>query len=193
MAKIHESIEGYADMTAEQKLAALEALDQPENKPDPETNKLKTQLSKANTEAAELKRKLQERMTEEEKRKQQEEEERQKMAEELETLRKEKTVASYKASYLSMGYDEATAEDTAKAMADGDMTKVFANQKAFQEAHDKAVLAGAVKTTPTPPAGTPGSDTVTAEQFAKMGYTERAKLRSENPDLYETLMGRKKT
>lgn len=190
MAKIHESIEGYESMTAEEKLKALEALEQPENKPDPETSKLKTQLSKANTEAAELKRKLQEKMTEEEKRKQQEEEERQKMAEELESLRKEKTIASYKASYLSMGYDEATAEASAKAMADGDMTTVFANQKAFQEAHDKAVLAGAVKTTPTPPAGTPGSATVTAEQFAKMGYSERAELRKTQPETYEALMGR---
>lgn len=193
MAKIHETIEGYADMTAEQKLAALEALDQPEVKPDPEAAKLKTQLSKANSEAAELKRKLQEKMTEEEKRKEQEEEERKKILEENAALKKDKMVASYKASYLAMGYDEATAEASAKAMADGDMAAVFANQKAFQEAHDKAVLAGAVKTTPTPPAGTPGSATVTAEQFAKMGYTERAKLRAENPDLYETLMGRKKT
>jgi DNA repair exonuclease SbcCD ATPase subunit len=191
MAKITEMITGYADMTAEEKLAALEALDQPEVKPDPEASKLKTQLSKANSEAAELKRKLQEKMTEDERKAQEAEEAQKKMQEELESLRKEKTVAGYKASYLAMGYDEALAEDTAKAMADGDMSKVFANQKAYQEARDKAVLAGAVKSTPTPPAGKPAAQAVTAEQFEKMGYSERAKLRKEQPELYETLMGRK--
>ena len=192
MAKIHETIEGYENMTAEEKLAALEAIDQPEQTPDPEVARLKTQLSKANGEAAEYKRKLQEKMTADEKKAQEEEENRKQMQEELTTLRKEKTVAGYKASYLAMGYDEALAEATATAMAEGNMTQVFANQKAFQEAHDKAVLAGAVKTTPTPPAGSTGSATGTAEQFAKMGYSERVELRKTQPELYETLMGRSK-
>lgn len=186
MAKITESIAGYDKMTAEEKLAALEALDQPENKPDPEAAKLKTQLSKANTEAAELKRKLQEKMTEDEKRKQQEEEERQKMAEELESLRKEKTVASYKASYLSMGYDEATAEATAQAMADGDMETVFANQKTFLEAHDKAVLAGAVKKTPAPPAGSGTAAPMTKDDIFKIVDTqERQQAIAEHIDLFQ--------
>lgn len=193
MAKITELIQGYADMTAEEKLAALEALDQPENKPDPEVNRLKTQLSKANSEAADYKRKLEEKMTADEKKAADEAEAKQKMEEEIKTLRRDKQISSYKASYLAMGYDEALAEDTASAMTDGNMEKVFANQRAFQEAHDKAVLAGAVKKTPTPPAGNPGSSAVTAEQFAKMGYSERAELRKTQPELYETLMGRKPT
>lgn len=187
MAKIHESIEGYKDMTAEQKLAALEALDQPETKPDPETAKLKTQLSKANTEAAELKRQLQAKMTEDEKKAQAEAEEKQKMQEELETLRKEKMVASYKASYLAMGYDEATAEDTANAMADGNMDKVFANQKAFLETHDKAVLAGAVKKTPAPPAGSGKPATpMTKEEIFKIKDTlERQQAIADNIELFQ--------
>ena len=187
MAKITESIAGYDKMTAEEKLAALEALEQPENKPDPEAAKLKTQLSKANTEAAELKRKLQEKMTEDEKKAQEAEESSRKMMEELETLRKEKTVASYKASYLSMGYDEATAEATAKAMADGDMEKVFQNQKAFLEAHDKAVLAGAVKTTPTPPAGSGNpAAPMTKEEIYKIQDTlERQAAIAANIELFQ--------
>lgn len=193
MAKVTELIQGYADMTAEEKLAALEALDQPENKPDPEVNRLKTQLSKANSEAADYKRKLEEKMTADEKKAADEAEAKKQMEEEIKTLRRDKQISSYKASYLAMGYDEALAEDTASAMTDGNMEKVFANQKAFQEAHDKAVLAGAVKTTPTPPAGSSGNATVTAEQFAKMGYSERVELRKTQPELYETLMGRKPT
>lgn len=193
MAKVTELIQGYADMTAEEKLAALEALDQPENKPDPDVNRLKTQLSKANSEAAEYKRKLEEKMTADEKKAADEAEAKKQMEEEIKTLRRDKQISSYKASYLAMGYDEALAEDTASAMTDGNMEKVFANQRAFQAAHDKEVLAGAVKKTPTPPAGNPGSTAVTAEQFAKMGYSERAELRKTQPDLYETLMGRKPT
>lgn len=187
MAKITESIAGYADMTAEEKLAALEALDQPENKPDPEAAKLKTQLTKANTEAAELKRKLQEKMTEDEKKAAEAAEESRKMMEELTTLRKEKMIASYKASYLSMGYDEATAEDTAQAMVDGDMDRVFANQKAFLETHDKAVLAGAVKTTPAPPpgAGKPAAPKTKEEIFKIKDTLERQQAIAENMDLFK--------
>lgn len=187
MAKITESIAGYADMTDAEKLAALEALDQPEAKADPEAAKLKTQLSKANSEAAELKRQLQAKMTEEEKKAQEAAEAQRKIMEELETLRKEKMVASYKASYLSMGYDEAAAEETAKAMADGDMEKVFQNQKAFLETHDKAVLAGAVKTTPTPPAGSGNpAGPMTKEEIFKIKDTlERQAAIAANIELFQ--------
>lgn len=185
MAKITESIKGYDTMTPEEKLAALEALEAPEVNTD--ANKLKTQLSKANSEAAELKRKLAEKMTEQEKKDAEAAEAQKKIMEELEGLRKDKAIAGYKASYLSMGYDEKLAEETAKALADGDMTKVFANQKAYQESHDKAVLSGAIKTTPTPPAGTPGAATVTAEQFAAMDYDARVKLFNEQPEVYKEL------
>lgn len=41
----------------------------------------------------------------------------------------------------------------------------------------------------TPPAN--GGSTVTSEQFAKMKYNERVKLHAENPELYNTLAGRK--
>lgn len=187
MAKITEGIAGYADMTAEEKLAALEALDAPENKPDPEAAKLKTQLSKANSEAAELKRKLQEKMTEDEKKRAEEEESRKQMQEELEALRKDKLIAGYKASYLAMGYDEATADDTAKALAEGNTDKVFANQKAFLEAHDKAVLAGAVKKTPAPPAGSGNSAVpMTKEEIFKIkDTTERQQAIADNIELFQ--------
>ena len=58
-------IEGYADMTAEQKLAALEAYE-PEVIPteSPEVEKLKRTISKINSEAADYKKQLRERQTE---------------------------------------------------------------------------------------------------------------------------------
>ena len=194
MAKIVEQIAGYADMTAEQKLAALEALEAPETGggDGAEVTKLKRQLSQANSEAADFKRQLQAKMTEQEKKDAAAAEEQKKILLELETLRKEKTVAGYKASYLSMGYDDALAGETAQALADGDMNKVFANQRSFQEAQTKSVLAGAIKTTPTPPGGNPGA-TVTQAQFDAMGYEARAKLHKESPDLYNELAGNKES
>ena len=75
------------------------------------------------------------------------------MKTELETLRREKTLSSYKASYLSQGYDEALAEATATAMVDGDMDTVFANMKKHSDGMEKSLRAKILKETPTPPAG----------------------------------------
>ncbi len=58
MAKIDTTkIEGYAGMTAEQKLAALEAFELPDNN-SAELERLKNAVSKANSEAAEYKKQL---------------------------------------------------------------------------------------------------------------------------------------
>ena len=69
MAKIDTSkIEGYANMTAEQKLAALEAYDHPD--PDLTGFVEKSKLDKATAEAAEWKRKHNALLSDEDKRKQ---------------------------------------------------------------------------------------------------------------------------
>lgn len=156
MAKIDTSkIEGYAEMTPEQKLAALEGFEYEDN--SAELEKQKNALSKANSEAAEWKRKHNALLSEEEKKKQEDADKLAQMEQELADLRKGKTVADYKASSCP-GYDEALAEDTAKALADGDSAKVFANQSKFLEEYAKKVKADAIKKTPKPGAGS-GSGT----------------------------------
>ena len=120
-------IENYANMTAEEKIAALEAFEYEVDNSDVE--RLKAAVSKANSEAAELKRQLKARMTEDE---QKEAERAAKEAEKdalLESLKKDKAVSESKARFLGLGYDEKLAAETAKALADGDMDKVFANQQ----------------------------------------------------------------
>ena len=137
-------IEGYAEMTPEEKIAALEGYEFAEadnkEKPKPETAKsnseierLKAALSRANSEAAESKRQLKARMSAEEQEAAEREERDRKLQEELEQLRKEKTVSGFTAKYLKLGYDEELAVATATAMADGDTDTVFANQAAFIE------------------------------------------------------------
>ena len=85
------------------------------------------------------------------------------------TLKKEKTVASYKAEFLGLGYDEKTAAETAKALADGDMSKVFTNQKAFLESQKKVIQAEALKKQPELSGGTPpNKETLEQQEVAKL-------------------------
>nr|DAP28768.1 MAG TPA: Major head protein [Caudoviricetes sp.] len=153
MAKIDTSlIEGYADMTPEQKFAALEAFEYEDNAA--ELEKQKNALSKANSEAAEWKRKHNALLSEEEKKKQEDADKLAQMEQELADLRKGKTISEYKAKFVAQGYDETLAEETAQALADGDSAKVFANQSKFLEEYAKKVKADALKKTPKP---TPGA------------------------------------
>ena len=183
MAKIDTSkIEGYADMTAEEKLKVLEEFEYDDNAA--EVQRLKNLNSKANQEAAEWKRKHKELLTEDERKKSEREDAFKDMEEELKTLRREKQVSSYQNKLLSNGYDEKLAKATAEAMADGDMEKVFANQKTFLEAHDKAYKAELMKETLNPSGGG-STEYKTKDDIMKIKDTsERQRAIAENPELF---------
>lgn len=142
------SIEGYAEMTAEQKLAALEAFEYEDN--SSELERLKNAVSKANSEAADWKKKHNALLSEEDQKKQKADETLAEMQKELETLRKDKTVSDYTAKYIALGYDKELAADTAKAMAEGDMAKVFANGEKHKEAMEKKIKEDLINKTPKP-------------------------------------------
>ena len=157
MAKIDTTqIPGYAEMSAEDKLKALEAFEYDDNAA--EVERLKGVVSKANSEAAGWKKKHNELLTEDERKKQEDADALANMKKELDELRKDKTISEFKAKLIAQGYDEALASDTAQAMADGDTAKVFANQGKFLEDYAKKVKADAMKKTPKPPAGDGSSD-----------------------------------
>lgn len=152
MAKIDTAlIPGYAEMTAEEKLKALEEFEF--NDYSSELEKLKNAVSKANSEAAGWKRKHNELLSEDERKKQEQEDKLTAMERELADLRKEKTVSQYATKLIAQGYDEALAAATAQAMADGDSATVFANQSKFLEEFAKKIKADVMKKTPKPPAG----------------------------------------
>lgn len=171
MPKIDTSlIEGYADMTPEQKLAALEGYEYDDH--SEELERQKAAVTKANGEAAEWKRKHTALLSEEEKKKQEDADKLASMEKELAELRKGKVVSDYKAKFVAQGYSEELADETAKALADGDMTKVFANQQKFLTDYAKGVKAEALKGTPKPPAGGGSTDVDFAkkiEEAQKMG------------------------
>ena len=152
MAKIDVSkIEGFSEMTAEQKLAALETYEIPA--PDYSGYVKKDVYDKATSDLAEWKRKHNALLSEEDKKKQENEEELTTLRKRVEEMEKEKLISGHKARFLALGYDETLADETAKAMANGETDKVFANQKKFLETHDKAYKAQLMGQTSTPPAG----------------------------------------
>ena len=187
MAKIDVSkIEGYENMTPEQKIAALEGYDTPD--PDYSGYVKKDVFDKTASELAEKKKQLQAKMTEDEAAKQKEQEEREKLQKDYEALLHKTTVSGNKAKLLAMGYEEKLATETAEAMANGDTEKVFANQQKHLEAYGKKIRAEALKDTPKP---TPDGDgkTMTLKTLRAMTPQERYQYSVEHPTEYKELYG----
>ena len=173
-------------MTAEEKLAALEAFEMPD--PDFSGWVKKEALDKAASEAANFKKQLRERMTEEEAAKAKAAEETAAIRAELESLRADKAVSEYTAQFMGIGYDEALAKSTAAALQKGDVATMFKNHAKFVEDREKALKAELLKDTPTPPAGE-GSKGVTKEDFTKLSLAEKAQFAEKNPELYKEFYG----
>ena len=179
-------IEGYAEMTPEQKVEALEKFKYNDLTKDLE--KAKEAISKANSEAADWKRKHNALLSDEEQKKATEDEEKKAMLEKIALLEKNAEKAEYSKKLLALGYDEALATETAEAFANGDMEAIFANQKIFLDAHDKGLTAKLMGGGIEPPAGS-GSVTLTKEEFRKLSDKDRVKFANEHPDEYKNLYG----
>ena len=179
-------IEGYETMSAEEKLAALEALDIPE--PDMTGWVKKEVLDKATSEAAKYKREMRERMSAEEAAQAKAAEDMANIMSELEALREEKSVSEYTAQFLGLGYDEALAKATATALQKGDMGTLFKNHAKFVQGREKVLRAEMLKDTPKPPAGD-GTKVFTKNDFEKMNLVEKAKFAEEHPEQYNEFYG----
>ena len=149
------TITGYADMTAEEKLAALEGFEFEAPKQTDEAEKLKAALSKANSEAAEWKRALREKQTEQERAEAERAEREKAVEEELRALRRDKTVSGFVAQCLTLGYDKELAQQAAEAMADGNAEAILACQQSFLEAKKRELEASALNRQPGLTPGAP--------------------------------------
>lgn len=163
-------IEGYADMSPEQKLAALEGYDVEVPGPDTsEIQRLKEAVSRANSEAADYKKQLRAKQTDDEAKAAEDAKAREAMQQELESLRRDKAIGAYQAKFLELGYDAADAADAAKALQAGDFDKVFAVQAAFIDATKKAAVAGALDHQPGLTPGEPiGKEAQKQAEIAKL-------------------------
>lgn len=172
-------------MTFEEVESALESVTIPEDN-SAEIERLKNALSKSNSEAAGYKKQLREKMTEDEQKKQKEQEEREELQNKYDKLLRESVIAKNKAKLVALGYEEALADETAEAMADGDSEKVFANQQKHLTSFEKKVRAEALKNTPKPtPDGDPKA--MTLEKLRKMSPQERYEYSVKNPEDYKAL------
>lgn len=151
-------IPGYAEMSAEDKLKALEAyeFDVPAKDND-EVMKLKTALSNANSEAKKWKDELRAKQTEAERAEAERAEREKAVEDELRTLRRDKTVSGFVAQCLALGYDKDLALRAAEAMADNDAAAIMACQQDFLEAKKKELEAAALNKQPTLTPGTPAT------------------------------------
>ena len=172
-------------MTIEEINEALASIELPTDN-SAEVDKLKNALSKSNSEAAEYKRQLKEKMTADEIKAKEDAERQEKLQKDYDELVRKVAVSDNKAKLLALGYEDALATETAEAMANGELDKVFANQKKHLDAMEKKVRSEILKDTPKPNGGN-GDKSITREDFAKMTYSERAKVYEENPDVYNEL------
>lgn len=113
----------------------------------------KTLLEKANSEAADYKKKWKAAASEQEQKQIEDAEKQAQIEEELKTLRRSSKVSEYEKQHLALKYDEKDAKEIAEALYDGDMDTVFRLQKKHEEALQKAIKADLLKDMPTPPAG----------------------------------------
>lgn len=153
-------IEGYEEMSLEEKVATLEGLELPE----PETadeqekryNKLKENFDKVSSELAKKQKEERERMTAEERAEEERKAQWEAMQTELSELRRERAIDKATAKYLEVGFDAELAKATPVAYVEGDHEAVFDNQMKFQLAREKAIRAELLKQTPVPHPGEDG-------------------------------------
>lgn len=184
------SIEGYADMSAEEKLAALESFEYDDHSAEiADLGKWKDAVTKANSEAAEYKKQLKTLQDQQKTGNSKADDTIAKLQAKVEELTRQNTISSYKAQFTALGYDAELAESTAIATADGDVAAVFENQRKFLEQHDKDLKADIFKQTPKPGQGGTGkpAPTMTLEKFRKLPQIERMKFAQEYPEEYQKL------
>lgn len=179
-------IEGYDEMSAEEKVKALEALDVPEDN-SAELERYKNATSKANSEAAEYKRKLkaasegasdtEKQITE--------------LKEQIENLNREKLISERKASFLNVGMNEDIASKCSEAFTNGDGEGFFKALGSFMVEHDKAFKAELLKSTPRPDGEGGKAPEMTLDKLRKMSISERAQFAHDFPDEYNKLYGGK--
>lgn len=151
---------------------------------------LKKRFDEVASEAASFKKQLRANMSEAEAKAAADAERYANMEAELEKLKADKAIAENAKGLIAIGYDENTATEVATALYKGDAAAVIKAQAKFVDAQKKAVLAEAVKETPTPPASWSENGAVmTKEKLREMTPMERYEFSQKNPEEYKKIYG----
>jgi hypothetical protein len=148
-----------------------------------ENAKLKRASEKANSEAADYKKKYNATLSEQERASQEKAEEQARRDERLAELERENSIHKFTESFLDLGYDKETAIKAATAQVDGDVDTLFTLQK---KVIDEKVLAKEqelIKDIPRAKTGVYSS--MTAEQIMAIpDREERRRAINENIELF---------
>ena len=185
--KIDKSkIEGYDEMSAEDKVKALEALELDE--PDYSGYVTKDTFDKTASELAKAKKDLKAKLSEDEQRAIEAKEARERIEAELAELKKEKALAEHKAKFLANGYSDELASSSAKALLDGDFDTFFKNQATYQTEMQTKIKSDLIAKTPYPQGGGKGGhNAMTLKELRSLSFAERTKWASEHPEEYKLL------
>lgn len=177
-------IDGYAEMSAEEKVKALETFEFTDY--SSEVDKLKQIVSKANTEAADWKRKHNALLTEDERKEAERQEAFSVMQEKLKEYEIRDAINESTTKFLALGYDEENAKKSAKALNEGDFDSVLSIQKAFLDEQEKKIKADLLSNTKRPQTGGSTVAPMTKEQImAIKDSAERQKAIAENINLFK--------
>lgn len=190
--KITDKIANYAELSTEERLSALEALDFEDN--TEELNRAKQAVTNANREAAELKKQLKDANERATAGSSDAEKQLAAIKQELENERRARRVASYAAKFAAQGFDEELAQSQAEligGLSEEDAKTYFSNVSAFIEAHDKAFKADLLKQTPRPGRGGVGepSTGMTLKKLREMDPMARKEWATEHQEEYRRLYG----
>lgn len=184
--KITDKIQGYSNMTPEEKIKALEAYELTE--PDYSGYVKKEVFDKTASDLAESKKQLREKMTADEIKAKEDLEKQEKLQSDYDALLRKVSLSENKAKLLAIGYEEKLANDTAEAMLDGNIDKVLANQKKHLDAVEKKIREDVLHGTPKPEGGS-STDTMTHEKLRAMSVNERYEYSKSHPDEYKKIYG----
>ena len=151
-----------------------------------DNDKLRRATTAASADASKFKKQLQERMSEDERTKAEREEQYAQLVAERDSLLRASTISGDAQRFTELGFGDLSSA-AAEALFEGKKDELFRCVREFIASHDKAVAATAVRSTPVPNAVGGANADVTVSEFRDMTYSQMAKLRQENPDLYETL------
>lgn len=149
-------IEGFDNLSADEKVAALlnQEIEVEQTEPA-DVTRLKTSLSKANSEAAEYKRLLREKQTEAERAEAERAEKDREREELLKSLLEEKRVSTYKSQLMAAGVDPDTADLMAKSLPEGVADEYFLATKSFLDNQRQKLLTESINKQPGLSVGTP--------------------------------------
>ncbi len=154
-----------------------------------ENEKLKKANTNASKDASEWKAKYRETQDSATREKEERDEELARILEENTALKKAQTLATHKAGWLSLGFNDELAADAATASVNGDFTALMATMKKFLTVHDKEINAANIRSMPAPVSGG-GYQGITQEQFDNMSYREMAQLYTEQPEVFAKFTGK---